>query len=79
MKAEMFEADESETAERTPAACPFCGFEGAFDGQGRRQESVTVTDRNGEAHFDTMWSQMRCSECNGRFRMLDTAVEASSK
>jgi hypothetical protein len=70
-----FEADESVTADRTPTNCPFCGHDGAFDGQGEVPDMFKITRAGVISRFETVWYQIRCPECNGRFRMLEEVEE----
>lgn len=63
--------DEYETADRTPCNCPFCGYDGRFDGQGRYPRTMKVKRDGSMNEYDTEWTQIRCPNCNGRFRMLD--------
>lgn len=72
-------AYENATADRTPANCPFCGYDGSFDGRGCHYERAEFhRPDSGTERYETRWSQLRCSECNGQFRMLDSAEELES-
>lgn len=70
-----FEPDPSAVSGDTPAACPFCGHDGAFDGQGDWNDTIKLTRVGVITVHDVTWSQHRCPECNGRFRMLTESVE----
>lgn len=75
MDATHFERDEDETANRLPAKCPFCGHDGGFDAQGRESQTTEVTDEDGTITLRKRWSQHRCTECGGIFKMLDGVEE----
>lgn len=69
------EADPDVVSDRTPAACPFCGHDGAFDGQGQFPDEIEITRAGVTTTYQATWSQHRCPECNGRFQLLDHAEE----
>jgi len=71
--ASKFRPDESEVKERRPAFCPFCGHDGAFDGQGIFTDTVTVRRRGTETTIKRKNYRHRCSECNGHFEMTEDA------
>jgi len=60
--------DELEAEDRRPAACPFCGYEGAFDGQGTFTTEPKIIRRGVETQLVEEWYQARCGECGGVFR-----------
>jgi hypothetical protein len=70
-----FDPDPDVIAERRPTHCPFCGHDGAFDGQGHTVDRVKINKQNTETAYGTVWYGIRCSECNGYFRMLEDAEE----
>jgi len=65
-----FLPDEEVIEERRPTNCPFCGYSGAFDGQGWQTDTTTYRAVGVEAELRRRWYQHRCPDCNGRFRML---------
>lgn len=71
----QLEANPDEVADRTPVACPFCGHDGSFDGQGSWPDEITITRAGVTTTYDVQWMQFRCPGCNGRFQMLDNAEE----
>ena len=70
-----FLPDEEVIEERRPTNCPFCGSSGAFDGQGTYPDMVKIRRSGLPYAFDAEWTQHRCPECNGRFRMLTSMDE----
>jgi len=74
-----FEADDAVTEDRTPAACPFCGYDGAFDGQGKFTREMATKRAGVRTEFKIDWYQFRCSECNGHFQMLDQARKVGTE
>jgi len=74
-KEQRYLPDEDETANRTPCNCPFCGHDGVFDGQGNIPDTMKITRSGVMTEYDTNWAQIRCPNCNGRFRMLDEVQE----
>jgi hypothetical protein len=70
-----FDPDPDVIAERRPTHCPFCGHDGAFDGQGKAYDTVTIKKDGQATVYRKEWYQVRCVECNGQFRMLDQAIE----
>jgi hypothetical protein len=77
--AHEFRARERKTADRKPAACPFCGHDGVFDGQGRRADDLHVKRRGVSSIFDVDWSQFRCPNCNGRFEMMTRVSDRAQR
>jgi hypothetical protein len=75
MDASELEPDPDVTAERTPTACPFCGYDGAFDGHGRFTDEVTIIHAGVEQTFRQQVASIRCPDCNGRFDMRGEATE----
>lgn len=70
-----FDPDEDATADRQPAACPFCGHDGVFDGQGDWPDEIETARAGVRKEYDVTWVQHRCPECNGTFQMLTEAEQ----
>lgn len=65
-----FSPDTEEKVKMSPAACPWCGHDGAFDGQGQWGEVIS-TRRSGVRHeYDVVWDAFRCPTCNVQFQMI---------
>ena len=65
--------DEEVTAERQPAACPFCAYDGAVDGQGEWPDEYIRKSSGVESRFDVTWSQFHCPTCGGTWQMRTEA------
>lgn len=77
--ATQFDPDPEVTAERQPAACPFCGHDGAFDGQGSWTDEIVRVRAGVETTYEGTYDRHRCPDCNGRFTMLSDAEKTDSK
>ena len=76
MNSESFLPDTDVLNDDTPKACPFCGYDGALDYQGTVPDTIEVVRAGVTSEFDAESSAFHCPDCNGRFQMLDSVVEA---
>lgn len=70
-----WDPDPEAIADRTPAACPFCGHDGVFDGRGSVPDERTIKRAGVTTTYETQWSEFHCPECNGYFQLLDEATK----
>ena len=74
-----YEANGEEIEDELPAACPFCGHSGVFDGHGKIPDKLTTVKSGIEKTYRVIKPRFRCPECNGRFEMWGKVDQLSQE
>lgn len=74
-KGAKFEPDDDLIADEQPAACPFCGHDGAMDAKGRFERDFKIKRVGVLTEFLATIDEFHCPECNGTFQMRTTVRE----